>query len=71
MGNETLADVSTWADEVRNQAAYRETGSWHYINLSLGMNYEQFKSKVESMQTMNVSVALAQQEQIIKDKAAS
>lgn len=30
---ETLASVSTWADEVRGQR--RETGPWHYINWAL------------------------------------
>jgi hypothetical protein len=30
---ETLADVSTWADEVRRD--YRESGPWHYINIPI------------------------------------
>jgi nuclease S1 len=30
---ETLADVSTWADEVRRDR--RETGPWHYINIPI------------------------------------
>src|ERR1700743_3316811 len=28
LGTETLADVSTWADEVRNQSEYKSTGPW-------------------------------------------
>ncbi len=30
---ETIADVSTWADEVRRDR--RETGPWHYINIPI------------------------------------
>src|ERR1700728_3507109 len=30
---ETLAAVSTWADEVRRDR--RETGPWHYINIPI------------------------------------
>ena len=71
LGSETLADVSTWADEVRGQEKYRQTGSWHYINLPLGLDYEQFKGRVENMLESNVYSALGQQMQIITDKSAS
>src|ERR1700747_3030888 len=49
LGDVSLADVSTWADEVRGKPEYRQTGPWHYINLPLGLNYEEFKNKVENM----------------------
>ncbi|MCZ8319073.1 MAG: S1/P1 nuclease [Lysobacteraceae bacterium] len=29
----TLAGVSTWADEVRDQPEWRHTGRWHWVNL--------------------------------------
>lgn len=31
LGDETLASVSTWADEVRNDRP--ETANWHYVNI--------------------------------------
>jgi len=71
LGNETLADVSTWADEVRGQKKYRQTGPWHYVNLPLGLNYEQFKTRVENMLEANVYSALVRQMQLITDKTAS
>lgn len=32
LGDESLADVSTWADEVRGSPAYRWTAPLHYVN---------------------------------------
>ncbi|HEY4289310.1 MAG TPA: S1/P1 nuclease [Puia sp.] len=71
LGAETLADVSTWADEVRNEPAYKMTGSWHYINLPLGLSYSDFQKKVEGMSEANVYSALRQQEQILTDKSTT
>src|SRR6185437_12130431 len=65
LGSETLSDVSTWADEIRGQEKYRQTGPWHYINLPLGLNYDQFKTRVENMLESNVYSALGQQMQLI------
>ena len=65
IGDTTLADVSTWPDEVRSQAAYRHTGPWHYINLPLGLSYADFEAKVKGMTQENVYSALQQQEQTL------
>ncbi|HMI62292.1 MAG TPA: S1/P1 nuclease [Puia sp.] len=71
LGAETLADVSTWADEVRNEPEYKSTGAWHYINLPLGLSYSDFQKQVEGMSEANVFSALHQQEQILKDKSTT
>lgn len=71
LGAETLADVSTWADEVRNEPEYKATGSWHYINLPLGLSYSDFQKQVEGMSEANVYSALRQQEQILTDKSTT
>ena len=65
IGDTTLADVSTWPDEVRSQPAYRHTASWHFINLPLGLSRADFDSKVKGMTVDNVYSALQQQEQIL------
>lgn len=70
LGGETLADVSTWADEVRNQPEYKATGPWHYINLPLGLSYSDFQKQVEGMSEANVFSALRQLEQVVADKTA-
>jgi len=71
LGSETLADVSSWADEVRNEPEYKSTGSWHYLNLPLGLSYSDFQKTVEGMSEANVYSALRQQEQILTDKSTT
>lgn len=34
-----LADVASWADQVKNSPQYRQTKPWHYANVPLGGNY--------------------------------
>lgn len=65
IGDTTLSDISTWPDEVRSQPAYRHTGSWHYINLPLGLSHADFEAKVKEMSRENVYSALQQQEQVL------
>jgi S1/P1 Nuclease len=71
LGNETLAEASTWADEVRSQPEYRHTGPWHYINLPLGLTYADFEKTVKGMTQENVYSALLQQEQVLGSTASS
>ncbi|OEK04529.1 S1/P1 nuclease [Roseivirga misakiensis] len=40
LGNETLAEVSTWMDEIRSDNAYRYANTWHYCTIPDGMTYE-------------------------------
>lgn len=49
LGATTLAQVSTWADEVRNDPNYKHTGSWHYINLPMGLSRKEFDRKVQEI----------------------
>jgi len=68
LGTESLADVSTWADELRMKPEYKYTTPWHYINLPLGLNYNEFKNKVENMTADNVYSAMLKQEQVLSDE---
>ena len=67
LGTSTLADVSTWADEVRSQETYKHTGAWHYINMPLGLSYPEFKKQVESLGTENVYGAVQKCERALAD----
>ena len=40
LGGESLAFVSTYADEIRSDDAYRKYGPWHYVNFPFGGRYE-------------------------------
>jgi hypothetical protein len=68
LGTETLASVSTWADEVRSQPDYRQTGPWHFLNLPLGLSYPEFEKLVKGMTGENVYSALLNEEQALSDK---
>jgi hypothetical protein len=68
LGGETLADVSTWADEVRSQPDYKQTGPWHFLNLPLGLSYPEFQKQVEGMTEANVYSAVLKNEQDLASK---
>lgn len=40
LGHETLAEVSTWMDEVKSDRAYDYANPWHYCTIPDGMTYE-------------------------------
>ncbi|GAB3910582.1 S1/P1 nuclease [Mucilaginibacter boryungensis] len=71
LDGQSMADASTWADEIRNQGAYRKTSSWHFLNLPLGLNHEEFVRTVTTMSNGNVYNEILKTETILKDKTAS
>lgn len=64
LGNETLADVASWADDNRSP----ETAPWHFINVEPGLSFEDFKQQVEGK--TDVYTALVKEEGILADQAA-
>lgn len=40
LDGETMAEASTWADDVREQRAWRQSAPWHYVNIPDGKTYE-------------------------------
>lgn len=40
LGNESLAQVSTWMDEVRSDGGYDFMAPWHYVTIPAGETYE-------------------------------
>jgi hypothetical protein len=71
LGGQSLADVATWADEVRPTPEYRHTGGWHFLNLPLGLNYADFEKQVKEKSEENVYSAVLKQEEIINDKTTT
>lgn len=53
LGNESLAMASNWGDFIKSDPAYKYLDSWHYINFSKGLNYEQMVNAAESDTTPN------------------
>ncbi|OWK69619.1 S1/P1 nuclease [Pedobacter sp. AJM] len=71
LGQETLADVASWADEVRNQPEYKNTAGWHFVNLPLGLSRRKFKDAIESLKNENLLTALTLNESVIKNPNAT
>jgi hypothetical protein len=40
LGHQSLAEVSTWMDEIRSDDRYNYTHSWHYTTIPDGLNYD-------------------------------
>jgi S1/P1 Nuclease len=66
LGDQSIADIASWADEVRNQPEYKQTGPWHYVDLPLGYSYEQFATEVKKQGADNVYGAMLHCEEQLK-----
>ncbi|WP_428329705.1 S1/P1 nuclease [Mucilaginibacter sp.] len=71
LGGQKISEIASWADEVRNQAAYKQTSSMHYINAPLGLNYEQFAALVKSQGDNNVYGAIMKYAALLTSTGAS
>jgi hypothetical protein len=71
LGDQSMADVASWADQLRNDPNYSNTGSWHYINAPLGLNFADFSKTVKDHGPSNVYGALLKCEDDIKSKTAT
>ena len=71
LGDQSLADAATWADQVRNDPEYSGTASWHFINVPLGLSFDQFQQQVANTDKMNVYTALLKEEKALTDPAST
>lgn len=72
IGDTSLADISTWADEVRSSnPAYASTAPWHFLNLKSGYTYDQFADAVSKAPKPNVYTALQKCEADLKSDTTS
>lgn len=69
LGSESLADVSTYADQVRSQEQYKYTAPWHYINMPSGLDEAGFKDAVLKQEKDNVYKALQHCREVLTDAA--
>jgi hypothetical protein len=60
---ESMASIATWADENKNT----KTAPWHFLNLPLGLTYDQFVKLVTESDN-NVYSAILKTEASLKDK---
>ena len=71
LGSESLADVSTYADDIRSKEEFKYTAPWHYINIPAGYNFEQFSEEVRNMKEDNVYKAVKKCESELKNPSQS
>jgi len=71
LGDQSMSDVASWADQLRNDPQYSNTGSWHYINVPLSLSYEEFSKTVKAQGPANVYGALLKCEDDIKSKTTT
>ncbi|HEV2354933.1 MAG TPA: S1/P1 nuclease, partial [Puia sp.] len=71
LGDTSLADISSWPDEVLRQPEYRHTAPWHYLNLPLGLTREEFDAKIENLGSENVYGALRREEEILESTSST
>lgn len=43
LGQESLAMVSTWMDDIRSDSTFDHTHDWHWVTIETGQTYEQSK----------------------------
>src|SRR5579859_8189579 len=41
LGQQSLAEVSTWMDEVRSDSTYNHMSDWHWVTIETGKTYDQ------------------------------
>ncbi len=41
LGQQSLAEVSTWMDEIRSDSTYNYTADWHWVTIETGKTYDQ------------------------------
>lgn len=66
LGRETLAEVATWADEVKSDQQYKQTASWHFLNLPIGLSYDDFVKEVQGKAEGNIYSAIVRSVSVLK-----
>lgn len=67
LGGESLALVSTFADEIKSDKKYDAYKPWHYVNMPLNSNYEAAEKNEEG----DIIVGIEKCVEVLKDKKAS
>jgi len=66
LNNLTLADVANWADQIKSNAEWTHTKSWHFLDLADGEDY----ANVEHSHDGDVVEAITEMVKTLKDQRA-
>ena len=69
LNGDSITDAATWADEIRDDQQYKNTGSWHFLNLPLGLSKEQFSEYVIKQDKDNIYTAILKAEANLRDQS--
>ncbi len=58
LGGESLAMVSTWADEIRSDKSFAHTSTWHYLNIESDKKIEPKNFEGKAYQTLEEQIAI-------------
>lgn len=67
LGNVDLADVASYADEIKRDPQYRKFSPWHYVNMEPGEDYVDSKKSEDG----DLVVAIAKCKEVLTDKSSS
>lgn len=67
LGNQSIGDIASWADEIRDAQTFPE----HFINAPLGLTRSEFEKEVKTQGQDNVYKAILSNEAVLKDAGAS
>lgn len=67
LNGESLALVSTYADEIKSDRSYREYGSWHYVNVPFKSTYHDHPKSDRG----DIIVGIEKCVQVLKDDTSS
>ena len=71
LGHKKMADVASYADELRSDPAYKATGSLHYVNVPLGYTFDEFSAFVKNDNENNIYKGITGCINQLQDPAAS
>lgn len=64
---QTLAFVSTYADEIKSDRAYRSYSPWHYVNMGLSETYEESSKNPQGDLVTGIAKCIS----VLKDDSSS
>ena len=70
IGPDTLAEVSTWADEIRSDPKWAHSGPWHYVNIESGKSYHK-RDKKPTEDPRDIIEAIEHFEAVLNDRGKS
>jgi hypothetical protein len=71
LGNESIAMASNWGDFIKSDSTYDYLYNWHFININETLNYQQFKTYLESDTAVDAYTKLNMIVDTLKNKTLS